>query len=87
MNHYFDRGAESESRGFGKSCPCLMKSVFYNYENEVRFVCAVESGLMSEAGGVLIPVNAADFVQHIDYSPHFHDKEKSAVRRDGREPS
>jgi hypothetical protein len=36
---------------------------------------------MEDAGGVLIPVNAADFVQHIDYSPHFHNKEKSAVRR------
>jgi hypothetical protein len=60
--------------------PYLMKSVFYKYENEVRFVCAADCGFMQNAGGVLIPVNAADFVQHIDYSPHFHNKEKSAVR-------
>jgi hypothetical protein len=36
---------------------------------------------MYDAGGVLIPVDAADFVQDIDYSPHFHNKEKSAVSR------
>jgi hypothetical protein len=61
--------------------PYLMKSVFYSYEKEVRFVLAAERAIMNDAGGVLIPVDAADFVENIDYSPHFHNKEKSAVKR------
>jgi hypothetical protein len=58
-----------------------MKSVFFNYEHEVCFVCAANFGFMHKGGGVLIPVNAANFAQHVDYSPHFHNKEKSATKR------
>ena len=60
--------------------PYFMKSVIYSYEEEVRFVCAAESGIMYDAGGVLIPIDA-DFVKHIYYSPHFYNKEKPAVER------
>jgi hypothetical protein len=61
--------------------PYLFKSIAYDYENEVRFVLGANWGPLEEKGGLLIPIDAVDFIDNIEPSPHLQREEQSAVRK------
>jgi hypothetical protein len=61
--------------------PYLFKSIAYDYENEVRFVLGANWGPLGEKGGLLIPIDAVDFIDNIEPSPHLQREEQSAVRK------
>jgi hypothetical protein len=56
--------------------PYLLKSIAFDYEEEIRFVLAARREILRDTGGVLISINVASFIDDIRISPHVQQEEQ-----------
>jgi hypothetical protein len=61
--------------------PYLLKSIAFDYEQEIRFILAAQRNILVDKRGVLIPIDAANFIDDIKPSPHLEWEEQSTIRR------
>jgi hypothetical protein len=60
--------------------PYLLKSIAFDYEKEVRFILGASSFSHEQKGGVLIPIDASNFICEWRPSPHLQKEEQLVVR-------
>jgi hypothetical protein len=56
--------------------PYLLKSVAFDYEEEIRFVLAARGEILRDNGGVLISIKVAGFIDDLRISPHLQREEQ-----------